>query len=1354
MYRAKGLTGRTLEAVRKYARILVVTAADTEHQMVADWLSECPLPFHQSDSREPSIGSVSGPSAYFACVDGYVVAHLPLVDIHNDSERGITLRMNQFIADFCHQFPEIRVILMPGICFGLHPQPEIVEGFRQRGITFLEHTPGTQNLGDVIVASHVVDVLTGERGNLQNSLTPELQRIITNLNHETEPGYGIEVGEMLNVPAVLNDPNLRNRYYQDYSQVRGGEMELLYLDSFRRYVTDAVDREQVYVFLAKSICDWAAGKARWGEEGREEHEKERLLASQNSVNFLRRLFAYEQKNLFAAIKGVDEYKKIRIDPEHKALQVATYERGDPEDEIRRWQGIRNDASLPEKLRVSYWTERLTNNSDPLSLVLIAGPGGRGKTFYAKQVRLSIASHEDSERKGRHLWVDCSSSSPTAEFLILALSKLVPGDTRALFYDTALEKLATTTGQNAAIFTRNEVHDTELATYIKRTLFGSPETQIPDSRDIYIYLDDFHLYVDELAMSGPLRQLLVSFCGEHGEGRNTGRVRIIATSRDAALGNLVHSLSAGIVVDEVSDGGVSLPLFGVDTQRVYLEKRGGIIGYLEEGELQSFLELVSGDPLSLDGIEDVFQRARDGDSSHREALENLKDGLQQLLERYRQSELPAIEQRIHAVRQVIFSTVLENWPPLTQATLEVLSVANFVNRKSTDLQYDPFEWPQDTTQATALISQMLSAYVSQGLKTKPHLSAIWNAAIAITPATTARAIEELRHRGVLGEKGFLLADDRLDDYLYEDRLDTGARRLLHTVIGAILTEPAHIFHALWHRFHAQRTGLHTFDRESLAPIFDDLLKHWDLFLSKNRLAALKTLTTYFRIALWNPQADAATGQPFRWYLNQGKLAEILYFGFSLSSTVKAPEELGIPEQDLWELFSSALTYLECYESEDYLEEENRSLYPCVVDTMAQCQLLRSIFIFEGEAPDDHGIMDAGRPLLMSPRPNLWLAQQTGEIVARFAQVHGNTDGDNPPLTAMTRYFQGCYYNGGKLLVEAIQAFHESAGVFERYKARLYSTPQYLSKSEQAQRDIALRFNLDYLDLANSWSRSRFLLRGPDSGLGLTESETAPLERFKDLVDASEKDCGRSIEFMYCLVDLCYYYLAKNDLAAMTRYLNKAYTLSDATLNLPTFMKLRKDNLVELVKKDMVENYSLKRAVDSWAEGYIDALETSCYFYRTPITETTIGTAKEAFLCCAMTFDDAHFGYIRDESFLRANSVLVELCATKDMAARQEILERVEAVLTEYKAIDEPIATDTLRYLKVLFGVYAETESDEIAQSVAETRLRFPGHADIPITDDAWRPPILLRGALMMVPEHRSPAPVELGITEWRESEFDV
>ncbi|MGC4043726.1 MAG: hypothetical protein QM758_07960 [Armatimonas sp.] len=1353
MYKAKGLAGRTLEAVRKYARILVVTAADTEHQTVAGWLSEHPLPFHLSDSGEPVIGSVSGPSAYFASVEGYVVAHLPLIDLHNNSERGITLRMNQYIADFCHQFPEVRVILMPGICFGLHPRPEIVEGFRKRGITFVEQASGTQKLGDVILASHVVDVLTGEQGNLQNSLTPELQRIITNRNHEAEPGYGIEVGEMLNVPAVLNDPTLRNTYYQTYPQARGGEMELLYLDSFRRYVTDAVDREQVYVFLAKSICDWAAGKARWGEEGRDEHEKERLLASQNSVDFFRRLFTYEAKNVFAAIKGVDEYKNIRLDPERKALQVATYERGDPEEEIRRWQGIRNDASLPEKLRVSYWAKRLTEASVPLSLLLIAGPGGRGKTFYAKQVRLSIANHEDSERKGRHLWVDCSSSSPTAEFLILAFSKLVPEDTRASFYDAALEKLTATTGQNAAVFTRNEVHDTELTTYIKYTLFGTDEAQIPDNRDIYIYFDDFHLYVDELAMSGPLRQLLVSFCGEHSEGRNTGRVRIIATSRDAALGNLVRSLSAGIVVDEVSDGSAALPLFGTDTQRAYLEKRGGIIGYLQEGDLKPFLELVSGDPLSLDGIEDVFQRAREGDATQRESLENLKAGLQQLLARYRQGELPigdtptAIDERIKAVRQVIFSTVLENWPPLTQAALEVLSVANFVNRKSTDLQYDPFEWPQETTPAAALVSQMLSAYVAQGLKTRPHLSAIWNAGIAISPTTTARAIEELRHRGVLGEKGFLLADDRLDDYIYEERLDISARCLLHACVATALTEPGQIFHALWHRFHAA-------DKDSLSPVFDDLLQHWDLFLSKNRLAALKTLTTYFRIRLWNPQADAATGQPFRWYLNQGKMAEILYFGFSLSSTVSAPAELGIPEQDLWELFSSALTYLECYESEDYLEEENRSLYPYVVDTMAQCQLLRSIFIFEGEAPEEHGITDAGRPLAMSPRPNLWLARQTGEIVARFAQVHGNADGDNPPLTAITRYFQGCYYNGGKLLTEAIQAFHESAGIFERYKTRLYSTPQYHSKTEQAQREITLRFNLDYLDLANSWSRSRFLLSGPDSGLGLTEAETIPLERFKELVDASEKDCGRSIEFMYCLVDLCYYYLAKNDLAAMTRYLNKAYTLSDATLNLPTLMRLRKDNLVELVKRDMVENYSLKRAVDSWAEGYIDALETACYFYRTPMTEATVAVAKEAFLCCAMTFDDEHFGYTRDEGFMRANSVLVELCANKDIAARREVLGRVEAVLTEHKAIDEPIATDTLRYLKVLFGVYSEDESEEIVQSVAETRVRFPGHAAIPITDDAWRPPILLRGALMMVPEHRSPAPVELGITEWRESEFDA
>ena len=204
------------------------------------------------------------------------------------------------------------------------------------------------------------------------------------------------------------------------------------------------------------------------------------------------------------------------------------------------------------------------------------------------------------------------------------------------------------------------------------------------------------------------------------------------------------------------------------------------------------------------------------------------------------------------------------------------------------------------------------------------------------------------------------------------------------------------------------------------------------------------------------------------------------------------------------------------------------------------------------------------------------------------------------------------------------------------------------------------------------------------------------------------------------------------------------------------RLREDSLVKMVDPDLPANKlpfekPVKRSEDSWVEGFADGLEAALYFYSHSMADPRHArNARMAFEMCAKSFDDKHFGYSRDRCFMRVNGLLVDLCTATDLAGRQNILIEIENTLISEKADDEPIAKDTLAYLKVCFGLQASGSPAEVEQAVQETILRFPGllGAGAPGPDHHdWRPPILMRGALMMVPTPRAPLPIELGIETW-------
>ena len=309
------------------------------------------------------------------------------------------------------------------------------------------------------------------------------------------------------------------------------------------------------------------------------------------------------------------------------------------------------------------------------------------------------------------------------------------------------------------------------------------------------------------------------------------------------------------------------------------------------------------------------------------------------------------------------------------------------------------------------------------------------------AVSESCVKERRSR----RRSFTFFDDRLRDYVYARWLPSETRKELHSHASAVLHAQDSPAYAIWHALRAAEipsdplSGSPSVRDSQILEAFGSLMHHAPLLSAGyKRSQLLKTAHPVFEARCGNKQAkswdQSVRSQNRTWYINQGKLAEILYYGFSLVSVVPRVQNgpVDIRKQDEWELIQDALANLRDEALSYAPNSENPKIQEWIVDTYARCLMLQAIFVFEKNAPENHGL-----PISLSPRPNEWLAEQAGEVLTLFTRLNGSEGGNTPPLASVTACLQACYYNGGKLLPQAIDSFRKAARILDAYERCLTS-----------------------------------------------------------------------------------------------------------------------------------------------------------------------------------------------------------------------------------------------------------------------------------------------------------------------------
>jgi len=285
----------------------------------------------------------------------------------------------------------------------------------------------------------------------------------------------------------------------------------------------------------------------------------------------------------------------------------------------------------------------------------------------------------------------------------------------------------------------------------------------------------------------------------------------------------------------------------------------------------------------------------------------------------------------------------------------------------------------------------------------------------------------------------------------------------------------------------------------------------------------------------------------------------------------------------------------------------------------------------------------------------------------------------------------------------------------------------------------------------------------------------VQRFRKLVDAAEGTHNDTIEYSYCLVDLCFYLFAAQDLSNMEEYLDRAYVHKSVVEE-----RRKKGITTLLIPPEETSVPPAKRQYDQWVEGGIDLLEVMHYASTHSMRSGDhAAKVKDAFLFCKDQYVD--FGYSRDACMAEVDSILVDIWASDDPVLWKKKLIEIVATLMARGANDEPIAVGLVNYLKAVIipgssdrrnngdkeawiGMISPLVHEHVMGAeipvaltsqieemllkpidqaeVEATIMRFPGL----IGPDShtqelknWRPPFIMRGALMMTPVVRAPQP---------------
>ena len=717
------------------------------------------------------------------------------------------------------------------------------------------------------------------------------------------------------------------------------------------------------------------------------------------------------------------------------------------------------------------------------------------------------------------------------------------------------------------------------------------------------------------------------------------------------------------------------------------------------DITPYLAAFGGDPLTLKLFADEAILLRTG-LSRDQLLTIMADASRQRSEALKQglAEEEADNLSISTLRNYLFELLFNRLPAKDAIIARTLAFM-------TDLKFNPFILRGDREWETLLpqwIAQLNPSY---------------------TPSDITASLLALGQRGILRPGTMRFKYDPLHKHLMEKHQTPDVRADLHTQISKLFAENHLSAFDVWHQLRAAMGSDGKTDTKKLNIAFRALYIDTLALEAEERNLELLQLYQEFRKRLWKQQ-------DWQWAFVQIKLAGILYTGFDLTDSTDIAEFEGkdIPIQNEGELNRSGLEFFK--NNPNLLKAPDSDAKFCSIlhNTYAQGRLLPPIHAFENS---ESMIFDKElRPTDKGERQNVALAKSIRKARKDFKKFEILP---SKPLLAHFYNFQGCFFNGGGKFAAAVSAYKCADAVLRAYQEEIALQGIELKTHQEMQ------FREDYLDIANNWSRTRFLQYGPQAALDGSAFSSSPLARFEEMVKKETK-INDKYSYAYSLIDLCYYYMALNGdaLREMRSCLNSAYKSSTCPASLPA--------------KD-----SDRRVNDHWTEAYFDALEAAYKFYREDGQDSgKIHATIDLLTQSGDRFAWDNFGYARDYLMIHCNIPLLKMAATTDVGVRRALVPEFKAALEReietkknvYKTrtiLDEPIVKDFLLYLEACAAAPNGVPADDGSGAIAATKRRFPGLLGDKcptFLDAAWKPPILLRGALQMVTVTHTPQPWEL------------
>ena len=1187
------------------------------------------------------------------------------------------------------------LVVVPGILAGLNRSPKDSSDLSHDLTPPTIAAGGDQKIGDVVVAEFIFPLTIRHQAKEAIFNGRHLETNIANdaelraAQWQNANPFQVHIGTVAGGYGLINNAKTRMAVQSVQSWENGKiqpiiavEMESDVYARVQRNLEKRTDAGKIVVLFAKAISDWAIGKTNGFQ----------TIAASNSVSFV-------QYCLETGIGEPHGFKKQEIDDALKGalnkLKAPSATTGDPyhgHDTLigsgdNFDTGIVRQGDSMDPNTVKYWISRFTETRPPLRLLIVNGPAGRGKTFFAEQIRHGFRSSANPEiSRWRSVWWDCGSGPFSPRAICTLLVSLLP-DALQQEYAAHAFSLSDKDKPEEDEF----AEDSAITKWLRKELFDKPEP-------ICLYLDDLDRYKANLgADADALTSFLKRFL------QTDSALRVIATSRDSGLDIRIREVCElpEDQVGESGDEGDELRPFTDTEAEEYLRRRltsGSAISFeIVKSAAKSYIPVFGGEPLTLRLFSDAATRPAG------KTLSKVLEVGWEIYEREQakgQDEKTARQRASKAVRDELFSLRFEQMAMPDRNAVKALAFLTEERFNVFELRPDPelrdriIQW---VPELVALVKKsglpdekiVPTAAWAQVLEGKGILRP-WQAAPHLNDPTRIKASSELR-----------IDFDAFREYLVETHRDSHGNAEWHKAAAAVFktaaqrdTNEDYLPFETWHLAHTDEDG----QAKAFAILILSTLR-WE---SSARWLELLRLYLWFRQLYW-------TDKSWRRAFVQVKTADILYTAFDnaerIDELVKGVEES--QKQDEWDLNTDGLATLQravasfkrsAASFAQTVGADADLICRVLEDAYLRAVLLKTVHAFESN-PRVEGVL---KPSDKGERRNEEIVKEVNKAIQAIEDYRFDV---YPTRKAILYNFRGCFYNGYGQFDNAVRDFSTAEQTLSDYE-KWFRSAQSSAEPVGGNKVSLDGFRDDRLDIANNWSRTRFLQAGPYAainGVSLLPASAEPslkeIVSFETLMNQLKESVRSHHTFAYSLIDLVYYFLAAGEPQKAREWLNESYN--------------------DLMEPEYLPAEDSARCVrDKWTEAYFDALEAAYSLYRLGSPEQAdYARAMELMQDASNRFSCHHFDFIRDQMIIACNAPLIQIAATVDIQERKAYVDAFEAMLERKMEVapgvyktrtikDEPLVKDTLIYLRACARSATGIPEPDAEGAVERTQTRFP------------------------------------------------